>query len=113
MLRTDPSSARRVRGAPFGAHPARFASWSAYASRCDAAGHGRPTAKPRRRRCAIGEHQGQSSRHDVGETVMPGAMVLATFAETKVARAHGMRAEKDKDVEADKRTTIKTARSSE
>jgi hypothetical protein len=34
-------------------------------------------------RLPFGEHQGQLSRHDVGETVMPGAMVLVTFAETK------------------------------
>src|SRR5690348_5866800 len=38
------------------------------------------------------------SQPDVGETVMPGAMVLATFAETKVARSPGRRAEKDMDV---------------
>ena len=41
---------------------------------------------------------GESSQPDVGETVMPGAMVLATFAETKVARSPGRRAEKDMDV---------------
>ncbi|MGN6313381.1 MAG: hypothetical protein ACTHMO_06445 [Rhodanobacteraceae bacterium] len=42
---------------------------------------------------------GQSSQPDVGETVMPAPMVLATFAETKVARSPGRRAEKDMDVE--------------
>ncbi|MDE2497654.1 MAG: hypothetical protein KGK35_07480, partial [Xanthomonadaceae bacterium] len=34
---------------------------------------------------------GQLSRHDVGETVMPGAVVLATFAVTKVARSRSER----------------------
>lgn len=35
------------------------------------------------RRRMIGKHQGQSSRYDVGETVMPGTVVLTIFAATK------------------------------
>ena len=50
-------------------------------------GHGWPSS----RRRATGEHRGEFRRHDVGETVMPGAMVLATFAETKVARSRSGR----------------------
>ena len=119
ILRTDPASARRVRGAPFThllcagqdeaerCFPLRTRPWMAVievqtAPLHDAAVHSRSReqgahvraqgcASSRRR--AIGEHQGKSSRHDVGEIVMPGAVVLVTFAETKVTRAHGMRAE--------------------
>ncbi|MBU6417655.1 MAG: hypothetical protein KJS83_10860, partial [Xanthomonadaceae bacterium] len=36
---------------------------------------------------------GEFRQHDVAETGMPGAMVLATFAETKVARSPLRRAE--------------------
>jgi branched-chain amino acid aminotransferase len=36
---------------------------------------------------AIGQHCGKLRRQGVGETVVAGAMVLATFAETKAARA--------------------------
>ena len=42
---------------------------------------------------------GQSRQHDVAETIASSAMVLATFAEIKVARSPGRRAEKDMDVE--------------
>ncbi len=42
---------------------------------------------------------GKSRQHDVAETIASSAMVLATFAETKVARSPGRRAEKDMDVE--------------
>ncbi|HEX5352588.1 MAG TPA: hypothetical protein VFW60_00755 [Rhodanobacteraceae bacterium] len=49
------------------------------------------------RRRAIGEHQGQSSRHDVGETGMPGAMVFGYFLpKQKVARAVGRRGKKQR-----------------
>ncbi|MBS0383033.1 MAG: hypothetical protein JSR56_11435 [Proteobacteria bacterium] len=50
---------------------------------------------------------GKFLRHDAAETGMPGAMVLATFAETKVARSRQRveplcreRAEKDNGVAA-------------
>jgi hypothetical protein len=42
---------------------------------------------------------GQSRQQDVAETIASSAMVLATFAETKVARSPWRRAEKDMDVE--------------
>ena len=37
-------------------------------------------------RPSFGEHQGEFRRQDAGETVMLGAMVLATFAETSTVR---------------------------
>lgn len=49
--------------------------------------HVRGQGWPSSRRRAIGEHQGRFRQHDVAGTVMLGAMVLATFAETKVARS--------------------------
>jgi hypothetical protein len=97
-LRAFPSSARRVRGAPVGAPPARaigqgglfdlasnearMAVLGAELSSAvhDAAAHSRSSEQGAHvraqgcessRRRAIGEHQGQSSRHDAGETVMP------------------------------------------
>ncbi len=126
ILRTYRSPARRVRGAPFGALPVRVLGRSKgfdlalneamdgrqqskafLAPLHDAAARSRSReqgadvraqGRASSRRRAIGEHQGQSSRHDVGETVMLGAMVLATFAETKVARAAGAARNQDMDV---------------
>jgi hypothetical protein len=69
-LRALPSPARRVRGAPLGAHPAR--------SR-----HGEERLISLRTRPWMADGE--------AETDMPGAMVLATFAETKVARSRSER----------------------
>ena len=45
-------------------------------------GHGWPSSA----RLPVGEHQGEFQRHDVAETIMWGAVVLATCAVTKIAR---------------------------
>ncbi|MBU6417834.1 MAG: hypothetical protein KJS83_11770 [Xanthomonadaceae bacterium] len=64
---------------------------AAHSQSRDQGAHVRGQGWPSSRRRAIGEHQGKSSRHDVGEIVMPGAVVLATFAVTKVARSRSER----------------------
>ncbi len=63
----------------------------------DAAAHSRTAGQaphvrgqgwPSSARLPFGEHQGQWSRHDVGETVMPGAMVFGDFLpKQKVTRS--------------------------
>lgn len=83
-----PTSLRARPGWPaIEANPASSPDAAAHSRSREQGVHVRAQGSASSRRREIGEHQGQSSRHDVGETVMPGAAVLATFAVTKVTRA--------------------------
>jgi len=52
-----------------------------------------------RRGSPFGKHRGQLRQYDIAETVMPGAMILATFPERKATRSAGAEWNQDMDVE--------------
>ncbi|MGH8184743.1 MAG: hypothetical protein ACREPH_13885 [Rhodanobacteraceae bacterium] len=60
---------------------------AAHSRMAEQAPHVRAQGSASSARPPFGEHCGQFRQHDVAETGMPGATVLATFAKTKVARS--------------------------